>query len=124
MGHACLSHLTRPEPTCARPPAGVEAQEGASGGDADGAGASSSGGGALEAAGRPRSELAFPGAYRSMCVTLRLQHLAVAAVEAADGLAELEGAAGPATGAAGPAFKVLRALQAAWIRDATANHNV
>ncbi|KXZ56813.1 hypothetical protein GPECTOR_1g732 [Gonium pectorale] len=78
---------------------------------------------AVSAATRPRSELSYPGVYRSCCVTLRLHHLAVAALEAADALAELEGGAGPA-GGGGPAFKVLRALQAAWIRDATQNRNM
>ncbi|KAG2442618.1 hypothetical protein HXX76_002703 [Chlamydomonas incerta] len=81
-------------------------------------------------AGRPRSELHYPGVYRSVCVTLRLHHLAVAAVEAAEALAELEGGTGGGAGAGGGAgvgsgvFKVLRALQAAWIRDATANRNM
>lgn len=83
-------------------------------------------------AGRPRSELHYPGVYRSVCVTLRLHHLAVAAVEAAEALAELEGGAVGGAGGAGAGgagvgsgvFKVLRALQAAWIRDATANRNM
>ncbi|GLI69098.1 hypothetical protein VaNZ11_013644, partial [Volvox africanus] len=95
---------------------------------------------AVSAATRPRSELSYPGVYRSVCVTLRLHHLAVAAVEAADLLAELEGVASGASAAAAAAggggagamggsngaagFKVLRALQAAWIRDATVNRNL
>ncbi|GIL73168.1 hypothetical protein Vretifemale_3364, partial [Volvox reticuliferus] len=96
---------------------------------------------AVSAATRPRSELSYPGVYRSVCVTLRLHHLAVAAVEAADLLAELEGVASGAAAAAAAAggggvggamggsngaagFKVLRALQAAWIRDATVNRNL
>lgn len=95
---------------------------------------------AVSAATRPHSELSYPGVYRSVCVTLRLHHLAVAAVEVADALAELEGAASGAAaavsgsgggGGSGPGcsngaagFKVLRALQAAWIRDATANRNM
>lgn len=90
----------------------------------------------MSAATRPRSELAYPGAYRSVCVTLRLHHLAVAAVEAAEALAEIEGVAslaagggeagggGGAGGGAGGVFKVLRALLGAWIRDATANRNM
>ncbi|GLC51172.1 hypothetical protein PLESTB_000473800 [Pleodorina starrii] len=90
---------------------------------------------AVSAATRPRSELSYPGVYRSVCVTLRLHHLAVAAVEAADALAELEGAASVAGGGSGgggggggghgaAGFRVLRALQAAWIRDATVNRNM
>ncbi|GFR41063.1 hypothetical protein Agub_g1700, partial [Astrephomene gubernaculifera] len=56
---------------------------------------------AVLAATRPRSELSYPGVYRSVCVTLRLHHLAVAAVEAAEALAELEGAASVTAAAAG-----------------------
>ena len=58
------------------------------------------------------------GAHRCVCVQLKLYHLAVAAVEKCEALAELEGAAsvGPAPGA-GPAFKVLKQLVHNWLLD-------
>ena len=61
----------------------------------------------------------FPGAYRSVCVHLRLHHLAVCAVARADQLAILEGvaAAGEAS-SEGPAFEVLRSLVLNWLQDA------
>lgn len=58
------------------------------------------------------------GAHRCVCVQLKLYHLAVAAVEKCEALAELEGAAsvGPVSGA-GPAFKVLKQLVHNWLAD-------
>jgi hypothetical protein len=52
-----------------------------------------------------------PGAYRTVCVHLRLHHLAVAALVKAQELAEMEGASGlDGLGAGAPAFGVLRRL--------------
>lgn len=60
----------------------------------------------------PQPQLCRPGCYRSVCVALKLHHLAVAAVECAPALAELAGAVTleGLLGAAAPAFKVLREL--------------
>ena len=65
------------------------------------------------------TQACFPGAYRSVCVHLRLHHLAVCAVARADQLAILEGvaAAGEAS-SEGPAFGVLRSLVLNWLQDA------
>lgn len=64
------------------------------------------------------------GAYRSVCVQLRLYHLAVAAVERCEALAELEGAAAVgAAQSAGPAFRVLKQLVHNWLVDTMQNGN-
>ncbi len=65
-------------------------------------------------------QVSWPGAYRCVCVRLRLLHLAVNSVVQAGLLGELEGAA-LAEGQAGsdPAFKVLRQLVCNWLNDAT-----
>jgi len=60
----------------------------------------------------PRPQLSSPGCYRGVCVSLKLHHLAVAAVDMAPQLAELSGAL-TLEGLLGPAaatFKVLRDL--------------
>jgi hypothetical protein len=59
----------------------------------------------------PAGSLSCPGAYRTVCVQLELHHLAVAALDQAAAMAEMEGAEGlEALGAGAPAFKALRAL--------------
>ena len=70
-------------------------------------------------------QVTWSGAYRCVCVRLRLMHLAVNAVIHAQLLGELEGAA-LAEGQAGsdPALKVLRHLVNSWLADATQNKNV
>jgi len=56
-------------------------------------------------------QVTCPGAYRTICVQLRLHHLAVAALLKAQELAEMEGASGlDGLGAGAPAFGVLRRL--------------
>ena len=66
---------------------------------------------ALGAEELPAGEVAHPGAYRTVCVQLRLHHLAVAALLKATDLAEMEGATGlEGLGAGAPAFGVLRRL--------------
>ncbi|CAL8464190.1 g3725 [Coccomyxa elongata] len=69
-------------------------------------------------------EVVNAGAHRCVCVQLKLYHLAVAAVEKCEALAELEGAAsvGPAPGA-GPAFKVLKQLVHNWLLDTVQTGN-
>lgn len=69
--------------------------------------------------------MTWSGAYRCVCVRLRLLHLAVNAVCQAGLLGELEGAA-LAEGQAGsdPAFKVLRHLVNNWLNDATQHSSV
>jgi len=70
-------------------------------------------------------EVVSAGAYRSISVELKLHHLAVAAVQQAAALGDLEGSSSVegASGSAGPAFKVLKNLVAAWLQDASANMN-
>ncbi len=65
-------------------------------------------------------QVSWSGAYRCVCVRLRLFHLAVNAVCQAGLLGELEGAV-LAEGQAGsdPSFKVLRHLVSNWLNDAT-----
>lgn len=65
------------------------------------------------------AQVVYPGAYRSVCVRLEVQHLAVAAVANSALLGELEGAASAESAAGvGPAFKVLRSLVQTWLQDA------
>ncbi|GBF92637.1 hypothetical protein Rsub_05251 [Raphidocelis subcapitata] len=72
----------------------------------------------------PSGEVSCPGAYRTVCVHLRLHHLAVAALVKAQELAEMEGASGlEGLGAGAPAFGVLRRLVESWLTDATRNGN-
>ena len=59
-----------------------------------------------------------------MCVRVGMHHVAVAAIEAADMLGELEGASLSRTAAgSAPAFRLLRALVHDWLADATQLHN-
>jgi DNA polymerase epsilon subunit 1 len=60
-----------------------------------------------------------------VCVQLRLYHLAVAAMEKCEALAELEGAAAAASNAAGAgvAFRVLKQLVHNWLVDTMQNSN-
>ena len=66
-----------------------------------------------------------PGAYRCVCVRLRLYNLAVSAVVKAEALAELEGASSAAgvEAGSGPAFRVLKALVHGWLADASMHQN-
>lgn len=59
----------------------------------------------------PGGEVCAPGAYRTICVQLKVHHLAVCALDKASVIAELEGASGlDALGVGAPAFRVLRKL--------------
>lgn len=73
---------------------------------------------------RTCAQVVNAGAHRCVCVQLKLYHLAVAAVEKCEALAELEGATsvGPAPGA-GPAFKVLKQLVHNWLLDTVQTGN-
>ncbi|KAK9830879.1 hypothetical protein WJX81_001263 [Elliptochloris bilobata] len=72
----------------------------------------------------PSMEVAFPGAYRCVCVRLKLSHLAVAAIVKADMIGELEGAGGaPDADGCGPAFKILRQLALRLLTDAAERNN-
>jgi hypothetical protein len=67
-----------------------------------------------------------PGAYRCVCVRLKLYSLAVTAVVKSEVLAELEGASSAAAGVdagAAPAFRVLKQLVASWLTDASQHQN-
>lgn len=72
-------------------------------------------------------QVVYPGAYRSVCVQIKLHHMAVNATAQAGVLGEMEGAAlldstlDPQ--GAGPAFKVLKQLVTNWLADATQNNN-
>ena len=69
-------------------------------------------------------QVAYPGAYRTVCVKLEIQHLAVTAVEQATLVNELEGATTTEAAAESiPAFKVLRGLVHKWLQDATSFQN-
>ncbi len=57
----------------------------------------------------PEAELAVPGCYRSVCVELKLHHLAVCALHKAADIVEMEGGSSMDSVGA-PAFKVLRNL--------------
>eukprot|EP00873_Tetraselmis_striata_P038899 jgi/Tetstr1/459163/TSEL_004609.t1 len=62
-------------------------------------------------------EVVVPGAYRQVCVELKLQNLAVCALDNAVLLSELEGS-DFAAASGGDAFGVLRQLVTKWIQDA------
>jgi DNA polymerase epsilon subunit 1 len=73
-----------------------------------------------------------PGAYRRVCVSLRVHHLAVNALVAAATMSEMEGGnlnddpGEHVEGAAAalPAFRVLRAMVLSWLSEANDRHNV
>ena len=67
-------------------------------------------------------QVAFPGAYRSVCVKLEVQHLAVTAVEQASLLEELEESSA-AESSHFPAFQILKNLVHKWLTDATTYQN-
>lgn len=79
-------------------------------------------------------EVCNPGAYRTICVELRLEHLAVCAIDNASYLDEMEefGLLGDQSGsnslagteqAAAHAFKVLQNIMASWLKAAVEEHN-
>lgn len=70
-------------------------------------------------------QVCFPGAYRCVCVRLRLLNLTVNAIVKSDALAELEGgvAAMDASGCAA-AFRVLKQLVSNWLADASQYSNL
>lgn len=75
--------------------------------------------------GQGRVELAWPGAYRCVCLEVRINHLAVCAVLEAVTLSEMEGAALGEDGAGcGPAFRVFRGLAQTLMEDATRRSNI
>ena len=81
------------------------------------------------------TEVSNPGAYRSVCVELKLEHLAVSAIDNAIYLDEMEefqllgnaqGSSNTLAGteqAAANAFKVLQELVSSWLRSALQEHN-
>lgn len=70
-------------------------------------------------------QVCFPGAYRCVCVHLRLMNLAVNAIGKADAVAELEGGATAVDAiGCGPAFRILRQLLLNWLHDATQFSNM
>ena len=75
--------------------------------------------------GQERVEVSWPGAYRCVCLEVRLDHLAVCAVLEAATLSEMEGAVLVDDQAGcGPAFRVLRQLAQSWLDDATKRNNI
>lgn len=72
-------------------------------------------------------QVVYSGAYRCVCVQIKLHHMAVNATAQAGVVGELEGAAlldstlDPQ--GAGQAFKVLKQLVSNWLADATQNNN-
>ncbi|DBA81285.1 TPA: hypothetical protein ACH3X2_006902 [Trebouxia sp. C0005] len=76
---------------------------------------------------QPTMEVVYPGAYRCVCVQIKLHHMAVNATAQAGVIGELEGAALLDSSldpqGAGPAFKVLKQLVSNWLHDAVQNHN-
>jgi len=72
-------------------------------------------------------QVVYPGAYRCVCVQIKLHHMAVNATAQAGVIGELEGAALLDSSldpqGAGPAFKVLKQLVSNWLHDAVQNHN-
>ena len=72
-------------------------------------------------------QVVYPGAYRCVCVQIKLHHMAVNATAQAGVVGEMEGAAlldstlDPQGG--GQAFKVLKQLVSNWLADATQNNN-
>ncbi|KAG1663133.1 hypothetical protein FOA52_000655 [Chlamydomonas sp. UWO 241] len=81
------------------------------------------GGGVGSSSAAGASQVHAPGAYRSICVELRLHHLAVNAVSKATQLSELEGSTGLEASGATPAFSVLKKLLDGWLTDAGARSN-
>lgn len=74
---------------------------------------------------RQRLQLSWPGVYRSVCVEIRVSHLAVNAVLEASTLGELEGSMLLEDQAGcGPAFRILKSLAQTWVEDASKRHNV
>lgn len=71
----------------------------------------------------PCAEVIYPGAYRSICVELKVHHLVVCAVDKSAQLGDLEGTAIDASEPTGPAFRILKNLVSNWLADASANHN-
>ena len=76
--------------------------------------------GALTSQNAPSSSLhalqvVYPGAYRCVCVQIKLHHMAVNATAQAGVLGEMEGAA--------LMDKVLKQLVTNWLADATQNNN-
>ncbi|KAL4450230.1 hypothetical protein ABPG77_010899 [Micractinium sp. CCAP 211/92] len=70
-------------------------------------------------------EISFPGAYRCVCVELRVAHLAVNAVLEAATLGELEGSAlGDDQHGCAAAFRVLKNLAQSWMDDASRRSNI
>ena len=69
----------------------------------------------------------YSGAYRCVCVQIKLHHMAVNATAQAGVIEELEGAALHDSSldpqGSGPAFKVLKQLVSNWLTDAVQNHN-
>ncbi len=72
-------------------------------------------------------QVVYPGAYRCVCVQIKLHHMAVNATAQAGVLGELEGAALLDSSldpeGSGAAFKVLKQLVSNWLNDAVQNHN-
>ena len=71
--------------------------------------------------------MVYSGAYRCVCVQIKLHHMAVNATAQAGVIEELEGAALHDSSldpqGSGPAFKVLKQLVSNWLTDAVQNHN-
>ena len=75
--------------------------------------------------GRAALELTWGGAYRCVCVEVRVAHLAACAVLEAATLGDLEGAALVDDQAGcGAAFRALKALAQSWVDDATRRSNM
>lgn len=76
---------------------------------------------------QPTMEVVYSGAYRCVCVQIKLHHMAVNATAQAGVIEELEGAALHDSSldphGSGPAFKVLKQLVSNWLTDAVQNHN-
>ena len=72
-----------------------------------------------------RAQVVCPGAYRCVCVRLKLYNLAVSAIVKSEALAELEGASSAAgvDARAAPVFRVLRQLVHAWLAEASQGQN-
>ena len=68
-----------------------------------------------------RIELACSGAYRCVCLEVKVSHLAVCAVLEASSLGEMEGSA---LLEENRTFKLLRTLAQNWVEDATRRHNI
>ena len=72
-------------------------------------------------------QVVYSGAYRCVCVQIKLHHMAVNATAQAGVIEELEGATLHDSSldphGSGPAFKVLKQLVSNWLTDAVQNHN-